>query len=301
MAYFDIFSYPVNLEDIQFFLDQEAPAPVLEKQLSLLMQEGRIFQLGDFYSLRDNPLLVEQRLAGRRHADFLLDIAVRNSRFLYQFPFVRGICISGSLSKRCAGPNADIDYFIITQPGRLWIARTIMHFYKKLTFLRGRQHRYCMNYYIDEEALEIKEKNIFTATELITLMPASGGASITRLFRANAWASRFLPNYRRRPVKASHHPKDSLLKQFIEFLFNNPMGKWLDNYLHQLTQRRWKQKEEEQRLDMKGIVLSLQCSKHFARPNPAAFQQKVLSHFQNKLDQALHTTSSAVKEYSNRQ
>ena len=87
---------------------------------------------------------------------------------LFQFPFVRGVFISGSLSKRCAAEKEDVDYFIVTSANRLWIARTIMHLYKKLTYLRGRQDRYCMNYFIDEEALEIKEKNIFTAVEMIT-------------------------------------------------------------------------------------------------------------------------------------
>src|SRR6202022_4223033 len=91
--------------------------------------------------------------------------------------------------------RSDIDFFIITKANRLWIARTLMHLFKKLTFLTGHQGWYCMNYYVDEEALQIEEKNIFTATELITLLPVCGNGTMEEFFRANNWASSYFPNY----------------------------------------------------------------------------------------------------------
>src|ERR1700760_1719587 len=187
LAYFDIFNYPLEREDIRRFLPVQADKVVIEKEVCTLLQERRIYRIGDYYSLQNNPALVERRQKGEVHADELLLIAARNAKLLYQFPFVRGVCISGSLSKRCADEQADIDYFIITRANRLWIARTLMHLYKKLSYLRGHQHRFCMNYYIDEEALEIKEKNIFTATELLTLMPMCGNGALDNFFEANAW------------------------------------------------------------------------------------------------------------------
>src|SRR2546430_6574247 len=90
--------------------------------------------------------------------------------------------------------TTDIDFFIITSANRLWIARTCMHLFKKLTFLTGRQHWYCMNYYIDEEALNIEEHNIFTATELITLLPVCGNGTMQRFFQMNSWVSVYFPN-----------------------------------------------------------------------------------------------------------
>src|SRR6202000_1190878 len=154
--------------------------------------------IGPYYSLKNDPSLAQRRHQGEVRADKLLTTAKRNARLLYQFPFVRGVCISGSLSKRCADERADIDYFIITRSNRLWIARTLMHLFKKLTYLRGRQHRYCMNYFVDEDALEIREKNIFTATELITLLPASGNTGLNKVFQANDWTTSYYPQYRYR-------------------------------------------------------------------------------------------------------
>ena len=164
-----------------------------------------------------------------------------------------------------------------------------MHLFKKLTFLIGRQHRYCMNYYIDEEALEIKEKNIFTATELLTLMPASGNGGLTRFFNANDWAAAWYPQYRHRNRTAPTTPKSSLLKRCAEWLLDNRIGNYLDDYLRNLTASRWKAKEERGDLNMRGIKMSLQCGKHYSRPNPENFQQKVLHRYYGKVKELIAT------------
>jgi hypothetical protein len=283
VAYFDLFNYPVSIEDILFFLDKEAAEYPVRKEIEALLNQRCLFRTGSYFSLRNDPALAEKRNWGRQHAEELLPIADRGAHFLFQFPFVRGVCISGSLSKRCADQNADIDYFIITRGNRLWIARTLLHLFKKLTYLRGRQHRYCMNYFVDEEAMEIKEKNIFTATELITLMPASGNGGLAKFFQANDWTSNYYPKYRYRSREAPGTPKPSLLKRCIEQLLDNRLGDRLDDYLRGLTASRWKKKEQRGELNIKGNVMTLQCGKHYSRPNPEIFQQKVLNKFQRKV------------------
>jgi hypothetical protein len=283
IAYFDIFNYPVSLEDILYFLDTETDEYPVRRELDALIKEGCLFRTGPFYSLQNDPALADKRNDNRRRADALLPIAEKGARLLFQFPFVRGVFISGSLSKRCAEQKEDIDYFIVTSANRLWIARTIMHLFKKLTYLRGRQHRYCMNYYVDEEALEIREKNIFTATELITLIAASGNGGVISFFKANEWTSRFYPQYHHRNRESQGTPRSSLLKRACERLLDNRIGNRLDDYFRKVTARRWKKKENRGDLNLRGLRMSLQCGKHFARPNPEIFQQKVLARCQRKV------------------
>lgn len=294
LAYFDVFNHPLSLEDILFFLDIEAAEYPVRKELDALIIEGCLFRTGPFYSLQNDPSLADKRHSNEQHADALLPIAGRGARLLFQFPFVRGVFISGSLSKHCADEKADIDYFIVTSAGRLWIARTLMHLFKKLTYLRGRQHRYCMNYYVDEEALEIREKNLFTATELITMIAASGNGGVVNFFKANEWTARFYPRYHRRNRESLGTPRSSLLKRTCERLLDNPIGDRLDNYLRKVTAARWKKKEERGDLNMRGIPMSLQCDKHYARPNPEIFQQMILNRYQRKVRE-LTLTSSATK------
>lgn len=285
VAYFDLFNYPVTLEEICFFMDREAPVSVLTPELDALVAEKRLFRLGAFYSLQNDPLLTERRLKGNRHADELLRIADRISRFLYQFPYVKGIGISGSLSKHYADEDADIDYFIITSSNRLWIARTLMHLVKKWSFLRGRQHWYCMNYFVDEEALEIEEKNIFTATELITLLPACGNGGLVRFFDANNWVTSFLPQYKHRTSTIPPNPPAGFWKHMLENLLDGRTGDRLDDLFRRLTARRWNKKEQRGALNGKGHPLSMKTNKHSSRPNPEMFQRRILDHYRDKLEQ----------------
>lgn len=278
LTYFDLFNYPITAQEVGFFLEQPTDEAALQLWLDQLTANGRIFQLSGFYSLQNKPALVTRRKEGNQRAEHLLAIGYKISAFLYRFPYVRGVCISGSLSKNFADESADIDFFLITRKNRLWIARTIMHCFKKLTFLVGKQHWYCMNYYIDEEALTIQERNVFTATEMITLVPVCGNGALDRFYEANMWTRLFYPRYGNRPALVKEKQRYRL-KQWMERLFNNKLGDRLDNYLMNLTTRRWKKKEAEKRLNMRGGRMGISTSKHFCKPNPVFFQQQLLERY----------------------
>ncbi|MGB8193641.1 MAG: hypothetical protein WCF67_17045 [Chitinophagaceae bacterium] len=283
LAYFDMFSYPLLSEEIRLFLDRSITEDQLDVALNALVIEESIFYHDRFYTLRNEPGLISRRRNGNSRAAEMLKKARKISSFLYLFPYVRGIGISGSLSKNFADEHADIDFFIITQSNRLWIARTFMHLFKKLTFLTGRQHWFCMNYYVDEHALQIHEKNIFTATEVTTLVPVHGNGVLTNFFRENAWVQDYFPN---QPLKTGSpvKPKEAFIKRSIEYLLNKKMGDRLDDYLHKLTSNRWKKKETRGKLNACGGQMGLTTGKHFARPNPEFFQQKILAKYQNRLN-----------------
>jgi len=285
LAYFDIFNYPLTKEEIFHFLDRPVDPDELKAVLQQLIVDKRIFQLGNFYSLQPDPALHTRRTDGNHKADLMLQTAYKAGGFLYQFPFVRGIGISGSLSKNFADQHTDIDFFIITRTNRLWIARTLMHLFKKLTFITGHQHWYCMNYYIDEEAMLIEEQNIFTATELTTLLPVCGNGTMDRFYDQNSWTDNYFPNQtiRKRSMLLS---RSTWLKRSVEWLLNNKAGNALDDLLMRITSRRWKEKEQLQQTNSHGNRMGLHSGKHFCKPNPIYFQKKVLDLFHKKLMEA---------------
>ena len=282
LVYFDLFDYPLNQEEIGLFINQKVNSDELSRGLNQLIDSGILFRFKEFYCLKNDPSWVERRKTGNQKAIATLPTAYRISAFLYSFPFVRGVGISGSLSKNFADENADIDYFIITKANRLWIARTFMHLYKKLTFLTGRQHLFCMNYYVDEEALTIVEKNIFTAIEVVTLVPVCGNGSLGNFFAANSWTNSYYPNY---PIDKEGRKKTShsRLKNLIEWLFSNTLGDRLDNYFMKLTTKRWKTKEAQHRLNIAGRRMGLQTNKHFSKPNPQHLQRQILELYEKRL------------------
>ena len=293
LVYFDLFDYPLLKEEIKLFLEQSVREEDLSTALENLVDQRTVFRRDEFYSFRNDHSLIERRIAGNTKAQPLLEIAYKISKVLYHFPYVRGVGISGSLSKNFADDKADIDFFIITKSNRLWIARTLMHVLKKATFLFGREHWFCMNYFVDEDGLQIEEKNIFTAIELVTLLPVCGNGSLQDFFEANNWAHKYYPNHPWRTESIKMKNPSSRLKKILEHIFDNGIGDRLDDYLLKLTTKRWNKKEAECKLNEKGNPMGLKNSKHVSKPNPAHFHDKILQLYMCKLNQLQETTVPA--------
>jgi len=195
LGYFDLFHYPLTLEELRAFHPEQFTDADFNAAMQQLKDRKKIFAVGPFYALHNDPGLAQRRIKGNRLAEQHLKRAQRIARLLSAFPFVRSVAVSGSLSKNFATEETDIDFFIITQKNRLWVARTCMHLYKKLTFLTGRQHWFCMNYYVDEAALQIPERNLFTAMEIITLKPMQGRSAFDHFLSANNWIQQYFPSH----------------------------------------------------------------------------------------------------------
>jgi hypothetical protein len=279
LAYFDIFDYPLSEKEIKNLLHEDVDDSIFTAAVKQLLVHKMVFSLNGFYALDNNDVKVERRLEGNMRAQKLLPAARRIGSFIYKFPFVRGVAISGSLSKNYADKKADIDFFIITKANRLWIARTVLHLFKKMTFLVRRQHYYCMNYFVDEEALRIPERNIYTATEVVTLLPAAGSSAMNNFFEANGWSRELFPSY---AADMSFEISDNItsIKTLAERTLNHDN---LDNFLFRWTSRRWRKKEMRQLKNSKGRVMNLLTGKHFSKSDPEAFQQKILGLYQSRV------------------
>jgi hypothetical protein len=283
LAYFDMFNYPLEGPEIRNFAGDETSDAQFNMAMNVLVSSGCIFKLDQFWSLRNDPSLAASRRRGNEKAKQIFPQAFKIGSFLYKFPYVRAVAISGSLSKNFADEKDDIDFFIITKANHLWIARTAMHLFKKLTYLFGKEHSYCMNYYIDETALEIEQRNIYTATEIKTLVPVAGSKTFTAFFEKNDWTKDWLPNFC--PAEERIPNPHSFFKRSFEWLFNNRLGERMDSYFFKLTTKRWLKKEGRGKKNIKGSVMNLLTSKHFARSNPEFYQERIIERYHDKLDE----------------
>ncbi len=66
-------------------------------------------------------------------------------------------------------------------------------------------------------------------------------------------------------------------------LFNNRLGNWIDNVLMNITAKRWQKKVQQKKLNTRGIIMCLDTGKHYAKPDPKNFQEKILSRYENKI------------------
>jgi predicted nucleotidyltransferase len=293
LAYFDLFNYPLTMDEVFLYLPIKCGTGDFEYALRCLVIDRLIYRFDKFYTLKNDYFLIERRVKGNTKAAGMIITAKKVSDLLIRFPYVRGIAISGSLSKNFADENSDIDLFIITAKNKLWIARTIMHCFKKLTFLVNRQHYFCMNYYIDEQELQIREKNMYTAIEVATLIPLHGDTIFEQFYTANAWSREYLPNKCMR-LSTAKSLKKSFLKRSTETLFNNLLGDSIDTMLMKITAKRWLKKLQMKKQNTRGIVMCLDTGKHYAKPDPRNFQDKLIVKYQNKVSQLLEHWKSSV-------
>jgi len=189
---------------------------------------------------------------------------------------VRCVCISGSLSKGYMDKNSDVDYFIITAPGRLWLSRTLLVLFKKIFLFNSRKY-FCVNYFIDEDSLEIPEKNLFTATELSYLLPVYNYELYSALIMKNGWCREFYPNKRivRHTMNIPYGKGRG--KRLAEWLLGGWLGERLDTLCLKLTLKRWKKKFGY--LPGEEFEINLRSRKNISKHHPQGFQFQVLRRF----------------------
>jgi hypothetical protein len=282
LCYFDIFDYPLTQTEIAQFLKNSYEHEQFIKDLNDLVSETWIYKFNEFYMLQDNYLLLERRRNGNIHAKTMLARAERIAGFLSGFPFVKGVAVSGSLPKSFADKSSCIDFFIITEKNKLWLARTFMQCLKKISVLFKKHDRFCTNYYIDEAMLQIREKNIYTATEIATLLPLRGIRIFDEFFKTNTWSKTFLPNHSLR-ISYVEETKNPFLKKIIEFFLRNSVGDLMDHFLMKISIYRWNKKTKRGKLNKHGIVLSMDATRHYAKPDPSVFQKKFMETYEKTI------------------
>ncbi len=280
LIYFDLFDYPLRKSEIFIFLGHCDNFHEFELELNNLINESAIFKIGDFYSLYNNYELAVRRYKGNEKASIMLRKAEKAASVISSFPFVKGVAVSGSLSKYFADDKTDIDFFIVTATNRLWITRTFLHIFKKLTYLFNMQDLFCMNYFVDESDPRILEKNIYTATEIATILPLRGSSTFDIFFKVNNWAQTFFPNkYMYMPP--AKEIKRTLLKYIAEKSLDNRFGNSLDSFLMKWTAKSWDSKTLANKKNSKGMLMSMHIGKHFSKPNPDIFQKRLLQRYEN--------------------
>ena len=279
LLYFSLFRYPLTEEEI-FAFSEASSKEQIKRELDCLVKDNIIYNFGDFYLCENDESLIKRRLLGNKKAKDIHQKATKVSKFISKFPFVEGVGISGSLSKGYYDDDGDIDFFIITTPNRLWIARTLLILYKKIFLLNSKKY-FCVNYFISADSLEIDEKNRFTATELVTLLPMFGNGSFHDFYKKNKWANSFLPN---KNISENIGNLLPVNKPFItkasEKILNTKIGDYIDNLFLRITYKKWKLKFKD--IDEDQFNIALKSTKNISKHHPLNFQNQVIERLNKK-------------------
>ena len=281
LAYYDIFSYPLTASEVYHNLrDNHTSLDEVKIELEKLSENRILHQKGEFYLLNNNDNYIKRREKGNVLAKKRLKTAQRVSGFISRFPFIRGILLSGSISKGFMEEDSDIDYFVITHPNRVWFTRLMLMLFKKI-FLLNSKKIFCINYFVDSENLEIQEKNIFTATELVTLLPTFSTEMYEELYAKNIWMRQFYPNFPKRETTEVLDRKNGILKSTLEKLLGNKLGDKIDDFAMALFDKFNKTKYKN--YDKEEFKIAFKSSKKESKHHPKFFQKKVLQEFDRKI------------------
>jgi hypothetical protein len=279
LGYYSLFKYPITAEEILSNLPEKCSLPVLSDVLEDLVSLSEIYCYDGYYCLKEDiKNLTIRRLEANKLARLKLPMATKRGALIYQFPFVRFVGISGSLSKGYADQESDFDFFVVTEANRLWICRTLLHLFKKLTFLFGKQHEFCMNYFIDVSSLEIEEKNRFTAIEVASVIPTGGKSTYEIFNNANQWINEYLPNgylgfYCEMPALKD---KNAFIKKALESGFNMFSPQKLNKKLMDITDKKWRKKWSNKNFPANEYDVAFKTTLHISKNHPANHQKRVL-------------------------
>lgn len=284
LLYFDVFNYPLKKEELFENSSEKQSFTDFVEDLGVLTGQGFIkHENGFYYSPNAAPGIIKRRIDGNALAESMLPKAFVFSRKIASFPFIRGVSISGSLSKNYYDVTSDMDYFIVTKNNRLWIARTLYILYYKLLVPKSKKRYYCLNYFVSESHLQIPDHNLFVATELMHLIPTVNFEVYKSLMGHNPWAKDYFPNKNDAMYKGTADIQRPFLKKLIESAFSGKFGNWVDNLLLRITLKRWRKKYKE--LSDEDFDLQFRTRKNVCKRHSFGFQTKVLRTLDKKISE----------------
>jgi hypothetical protein len=229
IVYSDLFSYPLKLKEVHKYLDSiKCSYKTIIIALDNLVTSGKIAKTKKYYHLPSRESLVRIREQRVIFSKYLWRRTLFYSSILKYLPFIKMISITGALALNNAKENDDIDLFIITNKNRLWIARIFVVIVMKFGFLR--KDHLCPNYLISEENMKISTENMYTAREIINMIPVYSKDDYFKFIKYNSWIKNYFPNFK--PITTNFQLKKSkifsMVKKIAEMALKNPIFSLLD-------------------------------------------------------------------------
>jgi hypothetical protein len=292
LLYFDIFNYPLLTDEVHHNCQwNTCTISECATALEQLQEFGLVEEKNGYWFLFGKNQNIEIRHKGELRTSDFLKKAKKYASLIGSFPFVKGVYISGSLSKGIVDRKGDIDYFIITQPGRLWLARTLLVLFKKIILFNSRKY-FCVNYFIDTNHLQIPDRNLFVATEIMHILPIVNGDLYSHFMEENKWANLFYPNKNRKETSNAIAEKNNWLKRNLERILNGKFGDWLDARFLRLTLNRWKKKFTA--VPENHFEVDFRSRPHVSKHHPQGFQRRVALELEKRREEIQSKTGYKI-------
>lgn len=192
LVYADLFDYPLSSEEVVRYLTVPAPPQTVQRLLDDSAVDGAICRSNGLFTLPGRTGLIPIREHRERIARTKWAAAERYTRWIARTPFVRMVAVTGALAVDNVEESDDVDLFIVTATGRLWLCRALVILIVRSATLAGDE--LCPNYFLSERELSLKDRGFFHAREVAQMVPLYGEDTYRRLRGLNDWVEDYLPH-----------------------------------------------------------------------------------------------------------
>jgi hypothetical protein len=283
LLYYDLWAHPLKAEELFAFLPTNSISyDEFLRRLKAEVRHGDIHDRDGYYFVKGRgDEVVEERQRRASHARRLWRAARISMHIIKRFPFVRAVFVTGDLSKNSTHNASDVDFFVLTEPHRLWITRALLILFKKLCLLNKKKF-FCLNFFATTDSLQCDDRNLFTAIEIGTLKPLYNSALFQEYLHANTWIRSYFPNF---DVSLLEYPpvneSRSALQRILELPFRFMNADALDAYLMRQMQRIWRSRYPG--LDEVTYRRIFRCTPRESRAFVGDFEEKILTQYSDRL------------------
>ncbi len=205
VAFFDLFDFPLTVMEIWKFLEVKCDLEEVIKILDQLLITDLENRNG-YYFLPGRSSILIIRQERYRSSDRKFKKALKIAKIFRLFPWVKMIAVGNIIGAHNMKDGSDIDFFIITQPERVWLVRFFCASIAKALDVRpaiGRMRdNICLSFYISEKNLDLHRfllpeiKDLYFTYWLAGLTPIYNREDVyNQLISANSWLNKALPNW----------------------------------------------------------------------------------------------------------
>ncbi|HOZ53687.1 MAG TPA: hypothetical protein PK142_03350 [bacterium] len=254
IIWFDLFSHPLSSWELFKFLNFKIDYNNFLLILPKFFKELKIKNIHSFWCLEGRDDIIIERFKRFNYFKNKIKKAEKFTKIISFFPAIQGVFVSNIIGDHNLKKGSDIDFFIITKSGKIWLTRFFCAFIAKILGLRPnkrtKENKICLSFYIDESNLNLEpylynEKDWYFVYWLASLEPIFFRKNILDKFWSNnIWLNKYLPNFL---INYNNFKEEIVGKDFkisgAEKMFQSFQLKIMPNEL------------KEQSLDRSGVIL----------------------------------------------
>lgn len=236
LAYSAIFKYPVSFYQLSTFLvkaKKHFDYDFFKKSLRKLCKKGKVQTKNEKYFLTGiKPLSWEIR---KKNSEELLESNKNVFKTLAQIPWIKLLCVTGSVAAYNADKNDDVDIFIVAEKNRIWITRLfVVLTLKALGKYRAKDNysgKICPNLYVDETNMQwdYQNRNIYVAHEILMMQPwVNRDNCYFKFMEKNKWAFEFFNNIQMDTAAVAENKAKKKPSQIVDLIEKLAMRYQLD-------------------------------------------------------------------------